>query len=135
MKKKLHDLSSLTLIITGVSVFYPSRAFPAETEYLIGSSLKMIWGLLVVLGILLIIYGLARKKLTFIQGGGKGAIKVLETKHLMPKKTLFLVEVAGNQYLLGAGAESLTMLTHIEPKEPPPSFNDILNQSKEEPAL
>jgi flagellar protein FliO/FliZ len=93
----------------------------------------MIWGLLIVLGILLIIYGLARKKLTFIQGGGKGAIKLLETRHLMPKKTLFLVEVEGTRYLLGGGADTLALITRVEPVEPKPSFDQILENSEREP--
>lgn len=132
MKKKLQNLSVLHLFFTGLIPLLPSPAFCSETEFLISSSLKMIWGLLIVLGILLIIYGLARKKLTFIQSGGRGAIKILETRHLMPKKTLFLVEVEGSRYLLGGGADTLSLISRVDPAEPKPSFNEILDNSGEE---
>lgn len=133
MKKKLQNVSSLAALVAGSAFFLPRTVHSAETEFLLASSLKMIWGLLIVLGILLIIYGLARKKLTFIQGGGKGTIKLLETRHLMPKKTLFLVEVEGTRYLLGGGADTLALITRVEPVEPKPSFEQVLEYSEREP--
>ncbi|MEE4164436.1 MAG: flagellar biosynthetic protein FliO [Desulfocapsaceae bacterium] len=93
---------------------FPHLACAAENFSLLGSSLKMIWGLLVVLGILLIIYGLVKKRMTLLQGGGKGIIKVIESRHLMPKKSLFLVEVRGREYLLGSGADSLNLIASLD---------------------
>lgn len=129
MKKKLSNL--LIIPFFGIIDFsIPVQALSADSSYLIGSSLKMIWGLLIVLGILFIIYGLARKKLSFIQGAGKGTIKLIETRHLMPKKTLFLIEIKGKEYLLGAGNDSINLITPIDADEDTPSFNELLQESE-----
>ena len=94
--------------------FNPRFVLSAESFSMLNSSLKMIWGLLVVLGILLIIYGLVKKRVTLLQGGGKGIIKIIESRHLMPKKSLFLIEVRGKEYLVGSGGDSLNLIASIE---------------------
>lgn len=81
---------------------------------LLSSWLRMFWGLLVVLGILLIIYGLMRKKLSFAQTHSKSKIQIKEIRHLMPKKSLCLVEVNGQELLLGLGSDTITLLSAIE---------------------
>lgn len=81
---------------------------------LLSNWLRMLWGLLIVLGILLVIYGLMRKKLSFSQSNAKSRIKIKEIRHLMPKKSLCLVEVGEKEYLLGLGADSITLLSAIE---------------------
>ncbi|MBU1139266.1 MAG: flagellar biosynthetic protein FliO [Proteobacteria bacterium] len=79
--------------------------------------LRMFWGLLVVLGILLIVYGFARKKLSLVHSSKKSKIKIIEMRPLMAKKSLCLVEVAGRQYLLGLGSETITLLSTVETNE------------------
>ena len=76
----------------------------------------MIWGLLIVLGILLIIYGLIKKKGALFHGNNSGLIKVIETRHLMPKKSLFLIEVRGKEYLVGSGGDSLSLIASLDEK-------------------
>jgi len=95
---------------------------------MINSSLKMVWGLLVVLGVLLIIYGLVKKRVTLLQGGGKGIIKVIESRHLMPKKSLFLIEVRGREYLVGSGGDSLNLIAALgDEQQARADFDSILN--------
>jgi len=81
---------------------------------LFSTSLRMIWGLLIVLGILFVIYGLMRKRLSFAQSNSKSKIQIKEIRHLMPKKSLCLVEVNGQKFLLGLGTENITLLATFE---------------------
>lgn len=81
---------------------------------LLSNWLRMLWGLLIVLGILLILYGLMRKRLSFAQSNSKSKIKIREIRHLMPKKSLCLVEVGGQEFLLGLGSDNITLLSTIE---------------------
>jgi flagellar protein FliO/FliZ len=84
---------------------------------LLSAGFRMLWGLLVVLGILLIIYGLMRKRLSFVQANSKSKIKIIEIRHLMPKKSLCLVEIGGQKFLLGLGNENITLLAAIKDSE------------------
>lgn len=132
MKKKAYLTISATLSITLCNSVSPGFAWAAESFNLLNSSLKMIWGLLVVLGILLIIYGLIKKRVTLLQGGSKGVIKVIESRHLVPKKSLFLVEVRGKEYLLGSGADSLTLIAALDNKDhASPEFKSILKDTEQ----
>lgn len=131
MKKKVY----FTVVSAIVSLAYlsePAFALSNENVSIWGSSLRMIWGLLVVLGILLIIYGLVKKRITSFQGGGKGLIKVIETRHLLPKKTLFLVEVRGKEFLLGSGSESLQLISPIDTPDHHPSFDELLHSKEQD---
>ena len=129
MKKKLY-LLYVTIIFVCCDQLNPTLSQSAETSLLISSSLKMIWGLLVVLGLLLIIYGFARKKLSFGQVGNKGLIKIIESRHLMPKKSLFLIEIRGKQYLLGSGSDSIHLITPLEDNHCKPTFDELLQNSE-----
>ncbi len=93
--------------------------------------LRLLWGLLVVLGILFITYAIARKKLNFLQAPGKGIIKVVEVRHLMPKKSLFLIEVRGKEYLIGSGGDRLELIAPID-NNTSGSFTNILDKSEKE---
>lgn len=74
---------------------------------------RLTWGLLVVLGIMLILYALVRKRFSLFPSPAKGAIKVLEIRHLMPKKSLCLIEVKGCEYLLGISSENISLIANI----------------------
>ena len=129
MKKNAFILYTFILLLFTTAV-NPATALSADSSDFVSASIKMTWGLLIVLGIILIIYGIARKKLSFVQSGGKGAIKIIETRHLMPKKTLFLVEVAGKQYLLGAGTDSINLITAVTDSEKKTSFDKVLRSTE-----
>lgn len=95
-----------------------------------GAMLRLTWGLLVVLGIMLILYALVRKRFSLFQSPSGSAIRIVELRHLMPKKSLCLVEVRGQQYLLGLSADRVSLIAELpgehEQKE---SFAAALEQS------
>ena len=88
----------------------------AESPFSLSATLRLIWGLLIVLGALLVVYALAKKKLSFLNAGsGKGAITIIEMRHLMPKKSLCLIKVRDQEYLLGLGNDQINLIAAIEP--------------------
>lgn len=84
---------------------------------LFAAGLRMFWGLLVVLGILLVIYALMRKRLSFIKNNDNSRIKIIEIRHLMPKKSLGLVEVGDQEFLLGLGNDTITLIAEISDRK------------------
>ncbi len=93
--------------------------------FLWDAGMRMVWGLLIVLGILLIIYALMRKRLSHIKNNGNSQIKIKEIRHLMPKKSLCLVEVRGQEFLLGIGTDTINLLSAV-PTNPNESFPETL---------
>jgi flagellar protein FliO/FliZ len=111
----------LSLIILAL---LPINAFAggAEPPFSLSAMLRLIWGLLIVLGALLVVYALAKKKLSFLNpGGGKGVITIIEMRHLMPRKSLCLVKVRGQEYLLGLGNDQINLIAAI----PSPDTKDF----------
>lgn len=82
---------------------------------LAGSLVQMVGSLVLVIGIILILYYLAGRflKLSRPQGGG-GYIRVVETRHLAPKKSLLLIEVGGEYLLLSNSGEGVTLIKQVE---------------------
>jgi flagellar protein FliO/FliZ len=110
----------------------PERAYCAtQSDTTLSATFRVIWGLLIVLGILFIIYGLMKKKMSFLNMQGKGLIKILETRHLMPKKSLYLVEVRGQEFLLGTGQDGINLIAPIRSLQAK-SFAEILEKSEPE---
>jgi flagellar protein FliO/FliZ len=108
----------LCSLITGVILFSPGNIYGAEAELgSMESYFRVIWGLLVVLGIILILYGIFKKRLSLFHTPSSQSIKVLEIKPLMPKKSLCLVEVKGEEYLLGISSDQITHIATIRPKK------------------
>lgn len=79
----------------------------------IQSGIKMLWGLLIVLALLLGLYYLLRKRISLIHSGNGDTIKLLEIKHIPPKKSLILIEVDGTRYLVGAGSDSINTIVPL----------------------
>ncbi len=74
---------------------------------------RAIWGLLVVTGSILIIYGLVRKRFSILTTSGDKHIQITEIKPLMGKKALCLVEVKGQEFLIGLTGDSITHLATL----------------------
>jgi flagellar protein FliO/FliZ len=118
--------------LTVFSLFPVETALCAtEPDSAFSTPLRLIWGLLIVLGILFIIYGLMKKKMSFLHLSEKGIIKIVEVRHLPPKKSLYLVEVRGQEFLLGAGHDRVELIAAIN-RDPKGSFSDILDRSETE---
>jgi flagellar protein FliO/FliZ len=99
---------------------------PSDTE----NYMRMIWGLLIVLGIIFVLYGLTKKRFSLLGTSSKHEIRVLEMKPLMGKKGLCLVQVRGQEYLLGIGGDTVTHIATLSGKRDQ-SFAETLAQSGE----
>lgn len=104
-----------------LSLFYlwqtPAAAHASSSQLIeMESYFRVIWGLLVVLGIILALYALFRKRFSLLAGRPEQNIKVLEIKPLMGKKALCLITVKGNEYLLGISGDRINHLATLPNK-------------------
>lgn len=101
----------------------PVAMLAAPTAGLAGNGLgsdtadyfRMIWGLLVVLGIILVLYGIVRKRFSLLSVSSGANIQILEVKPMMGKKALCLVNVKGQEYLLGISGETISHIATLTP--------------------
>ena len=77
------------------------------------SLLQVVWGLLVVIGLMLVLYALARKRFSLLGPGVSGKIKIIEMRPLMSRTALALVEVEGERLLIGIGNGTVRLLTEV----------------------
>lgn len=95
----------------------PGRAHAASTPVIeMESYFRVIWGLLVVLGIILALYGLLRKRFSLLASNPAKSIQILEIRPLMGKKSLCLVTVKGNEYLLGISGDRIDHIATLPAK-------------------
>jgi len=128
MSRSLSTLNfSLFLLI-----LFSNQAFAAAEFDPLKSGLKMLWGLGIVLAILLVCYFLLKKNLSTFQQKDKGIIKVIEVKHVMPKKSLMLIEVRGREYLVGAGSDTINTITPLRNEG---TFSSLLAESEHKKSL
>lgn len=97
----------------------------------LSAALRVLWGLLAVIGIILILVTIAKKRMNFLHSSGNGVIKIIEVRHLMPKKSLYLVSVRGQEFLLASGGDRLELIAPVK-NEDSPSFDELLKHSEEE---
>lgn len=110
----------------------PATACATDTNsFSMGSALlQTTWALLVVMGLILALYGLARKRLLFTRATG-GVIQVVEMRALNPRSSLVLVEVRGQEFLLGVGASGIHLIAPLSPeKEQPADFESLLKEAQ-----
>jgi flagellar protein FliO/FliZ len=106
----------------------PASVQAAETPSMGGAMLQMGWALLVVIGLILAIYGLTKKRFLLGKMGGN-AIKIIELRPLMPKSSLALVEVRGQEYLLGISADRIQLIADLSQNpqdKDKPNFDSLL---------
>ncbi len=120
-------LISTTLILGFASSSCYAAAYETQTEMYF----RAVWGLAIVVGIMLIIFALVRKRFSLTHNDNDTQIKVLEMRPLMPKKSLCLVEVEGKKILLGISADNINLLANIE-KDNTKSFSDHLSTAGKE---
>jgi flagellar biosynthetic protein FliO len=93
----------------------PPPAPKRTGEYdLVGSSIRMIGALGVVLGLIFLVLWLVRRFFTQrpLVAGGQ-VISVLAARHIAPKKQIVVVEVEGHKLVLGLAGDSITYLTRL----------------------
>lgn len=92
--------------------------------------IKVIWGLLVVLGIILVLYGLLKKRFSLLHSSAKQEINIVEMKPLMGKKALCLVKVRGQELLLGISDNNISHLASFAGSSDK-NFAEVLQASSE----
>ena len=89
-------------------------AVPPRQEFsFLSSFLQMVTALSIVIGLILLAKHFSGK---VIGGGGRFSsryIRVVETRHVAPKKSLILVEVGGEYLLLASSEEGLTLIKQV----------------------
>ena len=105
----------------------PAPALAAETLPVGRMLLQTGWALMVVVGLILAIAGIARRRLGTGRGG-TGAIRVVELRPLAARATLALVEVRGREYLLAVSPSGVTLLAQVAGEADPqrPDFKAVL---------
>lgn len=133
---QLHILYSFLFFLILLPESYALAAASSVNDDL-AASFRVMWGLLIVLAIILVLYALFRKRFSILNQRRPGkAIHVLEIQPLMPRKSLCLVEVKGKEYLLGVGNESISLLAALDDDpqnakiNEERSFNEVLNDSQ-----
>ncbi|MBN2427687.1 MAG: FliO/MopB family protein [Deltaproteobacteria bacterium] len=119
------------LLVPSLAIAAPATETPDSVFPMAGLRLVIALGL--VLGIFLLFYALSRKGFKLMPGGGKsGIIKVVEMRSLGPKKALCLVEVRGEELLLGVGADRVELISKMGPAIKKTSFEDEVQAHLEE---
>jgi len=123
---------ALTTLLTMMPA--AAQAATEPPEQLIGSGLRLLAGLLLVLGIMLLLYALSKRGLRWLPGSREGRIHIRETRPLGGKKALCLVEVQGRELLLGVASERIELLCELD-AAPAGSFEEALQERsrKEQP--
>jgi flagellar biosynthetic protein FliO len=86
---------------------------------LFSASLKMVYTLVLVLGLMFVVFHLFKKfglKNSVFGGEGK-PIKVLSTGFLAPRKSIALVEVAGDVLVIGISNDQISLLGNVQDPE------------------
>jgi flagellar protein FliO/FliZ len=111
--------------------FSPAMAWAAEPPDMASALLRTAWALLVVVGLILALYGLSKKRLLSGKMGGND-INIIAMRPLQPKSTLAIVEVRGREYLLGISTNSIHLLAELpaEPDKKKPDFSALLSKQQ-----
>lgn len=111
-------------------ILLPARLEAADDLQMGSAMLQMLWALLIVIGLILIIFWLARRRFG-IGNTGSGEIRVLEQRHITPKASLALIEVRKRQILIGITGDRIELLTDFSvPATGKPTFDSILAREK-----
>lgn len=103
-------------------IVIPTLCHAADKEFSTGSTLlQMAWALFIILGLILVLYAFAKKKLG-LQSLHSGNIKIIEMRHLMPKTAIALIQVRGKEILIGIGPSRIDLITE---------FNDSIMKQKD----
>ena len=116
-------LLSLTTLLTS-----PSILLAAQSSSMGSAALQMTWALLIVIGLILVIYAIARRRLG-LGTTSQGTIKIKEIKYLQPKISLALVEVGGRELLLGIGGGRIELLADLG-RQKQTDFDKILDSQQ-----
>jgi flagellar protein FliO/FliZ len=123
-------MRALPLCLTMAAALAPTLALAAESPSLGSAALQTLWALAVVVGLILALYGLSKKR--WLPGRtAHSAIKVIELRPVMPKATLALVEVRGRELLVGISAGGMQLLADLSRQpEKASDFHTVLSSQQ-----
>lgn len=94
----------------------PARIWAASSEPVdfFSSGLKLFVGMAVVIGIMLLIHVMNRKGFKFLESRQSRRIKILENRPMGGRKSVCLLEIEGERFLLGVGNDRVDMLHRFD---------------------
>lgn len=102
-----------------------------EPVDLFSSGLKLLVGMAVVVGLMLLFHVFSRKGFRFLESRHSGRIRIMETRPMGGRKSICLVEVEGEKLLLGLGSDRVDCLHHFGAEKGGSRFEEALNKSLE----
>lgn len=96
---------------------FPAFGAESTSSFSLAASLVQMFGSLsVVLGLIYLITHFSKRWMPGSGGFGRSVsnIRIVETRHLSPKKSLMLVEVAGEYLLLSNGTDGISLIKQID---------------------
>ncbi|MFH1147793.1 MAG: flagellar biosynthetic protein FliO [Pseudomonadota bacterium] len=119
--KKQDRMFFTFLCVFAVSSLWSHQALAAsavaagETPSLALALVKMIFALIMVIGLLLLaLHGIRRFRLLQERTGSGDIIKVIATRGLAPRKFVSVLEVGGETIVIGMSETGISLLTKIE---------------------
>jgi len=93
----------------------PTNLLAAQPEPInfFHSGMKLVVGMAIVIGIMLLFHVLNRKGFKFLENRHPGTIRIVETRPVGGRKSLCLVEIEGEKFLLGLGNDRVDCLHHF----------------------
>lgn len=121
------------MLLCSLLILLPATAQAAEEvpDPLIGSGLRMLAGLLLVLGLMLLLYALSKRGLRWLPGSREGRIHIRETRPLGGRKALCLVEIRGRELLIGVSSEGINLLCEFDSPQGQSFEQTLQNQNRE----
>ena len=118
---------AVLVALVAFALLAPAPVLAADSLPMSRMLLQTGWALLVVVGLILAIYGIARRRLVPGRSSGN-LIRVVEMRPLLPRTTLALVEVRGHEYLLAVSPTGTTCLALVSGAADPiaPDFKAVL---------
>ena len=121
-------------IVAVTLLVFSARAWAADSgdPDLFVSGLKMVVGMAVVIGLMLLVYFMNKKGIGFLKRGGTSRINIVETRPVGGRKMLCLVEVDGQSLLLGIGNDRIDFLCNVGSSSKKKGFENSLQNCFQE---
>lgn len=104
----------LSIISVATLLIFAAPSCAAENFDPFHSGVRMLWGLLIVLAIIYGLYAFLKKRVSALHQQEEGLINIVDVKHILPKKTLMVVEVRGKEFLVGGGSDTITTIVPLD---------------------
>jgi flagellar protein FliO/FliZ len=95
------------------------------------SYLRVFWGLGIVMAIILILYALLRKRFSLFAGHPQKHITIVEIKPLSGRKSLCLVRVKDQEFLIGLSGDRISHLATLSGPSSPSFAATLASAGKE----